>query len=63
MFPISGPFEHFLWKLSEKNLVEGSTVGILVVDPRQSQIRNLRYQVQPPKVPQESQDGGLNQGI
>jgi hypothetical protein len=41
MFPISGPFEHFLWKLSEKNLVEGSTVGILVADPRQSQIREF----------------------
>ncbi len=32
MFPISGSFEHFLWKLSDKkNLTEGNTVGLLYV--------------------------------
>ncbi len=42
MFPISGSFEHFLWKHSDKkNLTEGNTVGLLFVDPRQTQIRDF----------------------
>ncbi len=42
MFPISGSFNHFLWKLSEKkNLTEGNTVGLLFVDPHQTQIRDF----------------------